>query len=53
MFTVECPRHQARVLLGAHSIEGLANTGRGVVLSWRCHCGTRGTMVTGLRRPVR
>jgi hypothetical protein len=50
MFTVDCPRHRTRVLLGPRSIESLDNTSAGIVLGWRCGCGARGTMTTP-RRP--
>ncbi len=44
MFTVHCPRHGARVLLGPRSIEALVNRPDGLELSWRCHCGARGVL---------
>ncbi len=44
MFTVHCPRHGARVLLGPRSIEALVNRPDGIELSWLCHCGTRGVL---------
>ena len=49
MFEIHCPHHQARVLLGPRAVEALVNTPDGVVLHWRCRCGTRGTLVTGHR----
>ncbi len=49
MFTVHCPRHQARVLLGPRSIERLVTTADGVEVHWRCHCGAQGAHVTGRR----
>jgi hypothetical protein len=49
MFEITCPTHQSRVLLGSRSIEALVNTEDGVVLHWRCQCGTRGTLLTGRR----
>jgi hypothetical protein len=42
MFDVECQGHGCRVLLGPRAIERLANTPNGVVVYWRCFCGTRG-----------
>jgi hypothetical protein len=47
MFTVFCPRHQARVLLGSRAIDDIANTPEGVVVHWRCRCGATGTVATG------
>jgi hypothetical protein len=47
MFTIHCPQHQARVLLGTRAIEALVTTPDGVVLHWRCRCGARGTQLTG------
>jgi hypothetical protein len=51
MFDIYCPTHQTRVLLGPRSIESLVNTEEGVVVHWRCRCGTRGTLLTGRRPP--
>jgi hypothetical protein len=42
MFDIHCPRHRSRVLLTASAVEGLVNTAEGVVVHWRCYCGTRG-----------
>jgi hypothetical protein len=42
MFDIYCPGHRSRVLLTASAVEGLVNTGDGVVVRWRCHCGARG-----------
>jgi hypothetical protein len=47
MFAIYCPSHQAQVLLGPRAIEALVNTPDGIVLYWRCRCGTRGTELTG------
>jgi hypothetical protein len=47
MFTVYCPRHQSRVLLGSRSIKSLVNTPEGVFLHWHCRCGAEGTLHTG------
>ncbi|MGH9273206.1 MAG: hypothetical protein ACRDZU_01045 [Acidimicrobiales bacterium] len=47
MFTVFCPRHQARVLLGPRAIDDVVNTPDGVVLHWHCRCGAVGTVATG------
>lgn len=47
MFTVFCPRHQSRVLLGARAIDAVVNTRDGVVLHWHCRCGAAGTVTTG------
>jgi hypothetical protein len=50
MFDAYCPHHGSRVLLGPRAIEALVNTPNGVVLHWRCYCGTRGTMILGRTR---
>ncbi len=42
MFSVHCPRHGARVLLGLDSIEALVSTPEGIEVHWRCTCGDRG-----------
>jgi hypothetical protein len=44
MFDVYCPTHGSRVLLGPRRIETLTNTPAGVVVEWRCYCGTQGTL---------
>jgi hypothetical protein len=50
MFAIYCPTHQSRVLLGTRSIEALVNTDEGVVVHWRCRCGTQGALLTGRPR---
>ena len=47
MFTVHCPGHGTRVLLGSRSVDALVNTEHGIVVHWHCRCGTRGTLRTG------
>lgn len=47
MFDVFCPRHGAQVLLSVGNVEELRNTDRGIEVRFRCHCGHRGTWVTG------
>ena len=42
MFTVTCPGHRARVLLGPRSIDRLVTTGDGIHVHWHCHCGSHG-----------
>ncbi len=49
MFAVQCPSHGSQMLLGARSIETLENTPHGVVIHWRCHCGTTGTQLVSRR----
>ncbi|MGH9114163.1 MAG: hypothetical protein ACRDZN_17955 [Acidimicrobiales bacterium] len=51
MFSIHCPLHRSRVLLGPRAIESLANTPDGVILHWRCTCGARGTQRYG-RQPA-
>jgi hypothetical protein len=50
MFDIYCPTHASRVLLGPRCIEALTNTPDGVILQWRCYCGTRGTHSFAHRR---
>jgi hypothetical protein len=47
MFDVFCPTCEARVLLTPRRIEQMRNTPEGIVVSWRCWCGTRGELRTG------
>lgn len=52
MFDVDCPRHGCRVLLGPRAIEAIENRrGGGILVRWRCRCGARGTLTTGVRAP--
>jgi hypothetical protein len=44
MFTVTCPGHRARVLLGPRSIDRLVTTEDGVHVHWHCHCGAHGVV---------
>ena len=50
MFAIYCPTHQSTVLLGPRRIEALRNTPEGVVIEWRCYCGTGGTHSFARRR---
>lgn len=50
MFTVHCPSHGGRVLLGPRSITGFTNTDNGIVVDWRCSCGATGTQRYGAHR---
>jgi hypothetical protein len=47
MFDVYCPTCEARVLLTPRRIERVRNTPAGIVVWWRCWCGTRGVLRTG------
>ncbi|HKX70820.1 MAG TPA: hypothetical protein VJM75_06310 [Acidimicrobiales bacterium] len=51
MFSIHCPHHRTRVLLGPRAIESLDNTADGVILHWRCYCGARGAQRYG-REPA-
>lgn len=42
MFTVECPTHEATVLLGPGRITSLHHDHTGTTIGWRCTCGTTG-----------
>jgi hypothetical protein len=48
MFSVHCPGHGSRVILGNRAITKLMNTEHGIELHWRCHCGAEGVEVVGL-----
>jgi hypothetical protein len=50
MFSAHCPEHGAEVLLGYGNLIGVENTDKGVLVHWRCYCGTRGHTLTGRRR---
>jgi hypothetical protein len=43
MFAIYCSGHQSRVLLFSEHIDELVNGPDGVLLRWRCTCGTTGT----------
>lgn len=50
MFEVFCPEHGSRVLLTTTRIEKLHNTPAGIVVDWRCWCGTAGRLYKGHSR---
>ena len=50
MFTAHCPTHGTEVLLFARNITAIRNTADGIVVSWRCSCGSEGQLLTGRRR---
>lgn len=53
MFSVECPRHHARVLLGPEAIVAMVSgPGGGIEVHWRCTCGETGMWLTGGRVPA-
>ena len=47
MFSVDCPGHAARVLLGPEAIMALASGPDGMAVHWRCTCGQTGVWRTG------
>jgi hypothetical protein len=49
MFDIYCPTHDSRVLLWTADIDSVENTEHGIVVSYHCTCGHRGTWVTGSR----
>jgi hypothetical protein len=53
MFSIHCPNHQTEILLGPRAIEAMVDTAEGIALHWRCHCGARGTLLTGRRATER
>lgn len=52
MFDASCDRC-GTVLLGPRRILSIENTDEGIVLTFRCYCGTVGTEVTGRHSPRR
>jgi len=50
MFSVECPRHGDRVLLGPESIVAIVSGADGIDVHWRCTCGATGVWLTGAAR---
>ncbi len=52
MFSVDCRRHGARVLLGPESIVALVSVADGIEVHWRCTCGEAGVWLTGTPRSV-
>lgn len=51
MFEVFCPEHGTRVLLTITRIEKLWNTPAGIIVDWRCWCGTAGRLYKTNGRP--
>ena len=51
MFTAHCPSHGGRVLLGVGHITAIRNGPDGILVEYRCPCGSRGSYLTG-RRPA-
>jgi hypothetical protein len=47
VFDVVCPTCAKRALLTPRRIESLENTPDGIVIRWRCWCGTGGELRTG------
>ena len=53
MFSVQCPRHNARVLLGPEAVVALLSPpDGGIEVHWRCSCGETGVWSTGARAPA-
>ncbi|MDP9071446.1 MAG: hypothetical protein M3N68_09225 [Actinomycetota bacterium] len=53
MFSVDCPRHGARVLLGPDAIVAVVAHPGGIAVRWRCTCGQTGVWTTGRSEPWR
>jgi len=49
MFSVDCPRHGTRVLLGLSDIDRINNTDHGIEVHYTCTCGYVGLWLTGKR----
>jgi hypothetical protein len=47
MFTINCPIHASKVLVGTRRIRSLINTDGGIVLDVECYCGARVIAGTG------
>ena len=47
MFRAWCDKWEQDVLVWPTSIEDIANTDRGIVLTYKCACGNHGEMLTG------
>ena len=52
MFSVDCPRHDARVLLGPEAILAVIPGPDGLELHWQCTCGQTGVWLTGASTEV-
>lgn len=50
MFDAYCRHCRARVLLTTRRILSLHNTSQGILVYFRCWCGTPGIWITGRRR---
>ena len=51
MFRTSCKKWKREVLIWASSVDGITNTDRGVVLSYKCACGDHAEMLTGAASP--
>ena len=51
MFRAWCKKWECEVLIWASSLEGVTNTSRGVILSYKCSCGDHTEMLTGAASP--
>jgi hypothetical protein len=47
MFTFQCPRHGAEVLIWSSDIDDIVNTSEGIDVHFHCGCGFRGVLRTG------
>ena len=47
MFRAWCDTLEQDVLIWPTSIEDIANTDRGIVLTYKCACGNQGQMLSG------
>lgn len=47
MFTIYCPRHQARVLIWPSGLDGIVNHDGVIDVHFHCTCGYRGVHRTG------
>ena len=47
MFDPDCTGCGEKVLLGTRRLEGMQNTDQGIVLVFRCHCGSPALLLTG------
>jgi hypothetical protein len=51
-FAVDCPRHNARVLLFTRDVTEVRTTPGGIEVHYRCFCGHGGVWLTGSASPA-
>lgn len=51
MFTVDCPVHEAPVLIWPSGVDAVTNRDGRILVAYHCTCGHRGVLVTGRSEP--